>query len=346
MRRDESDFSKLLDFSRERIVTKYLIAEPFIGGATLDIEKNRYDNLMQARLRILAIRDLEDSFEILARTFLDFEEFLLKATLTYFCAKSADSPIDFFDDTRANLNLRLTAILNSSRVYEEQVYRRFSTLVNTLAVKDLNAKPLFNKVYDASIEYRIIHALRNHASHHSLPIDLVSYGQKLQYPEVQVSEDVPKRFRYTLNPRLKINDLLSSGSFKSAIKPELESLQKRFIDVKYSVRGFVARVAECHVGVRELTAVIISDCAQVLENAQMDLEKVKGKSVKGLSLVVANPEKWGAVDFIGRELSEQLGKKRDNWRNLAGVQSGYVSSEVIEDKEVFTSLNSNIWIPE
>ncbi len=183
---------------------EYFFSEQFIGGTRLAISEADFSLLKRAIKSITLLHELDEAFDIFVRSYVEFEEYLSKTSIQLICNGPDNYGRRFFDEVRSNSNLRLVGILNSSRFFEELVYRTFSTLKRDFGISALNAKKEFSNAYDKSLEYRLMYSLRNFSAHHSVPIRLYSIDTRRQ-PESLGTDPGPIRVRYTINPRYSSN---------------------------------------------------------------------------------------------------------------------------------------------
>lgn len=325
-------------------MTEFLLTEGFLGGASVDIDENRFAALVRANEVIRTIWDVEDTFALLANSFIELEEYLLSAGIKYYYERQILRNADhFFDDVRQAINLKLVAMLTASRVYEEQVHRRMSAL-SAMVERNIDVKPSFSAVFDESLEYRVMYALRNHALHNQLPLGMISLGASNLSESGDVRDKEPSRHRVTVDPKISAQEFVKSDRINQARKQEVERLGYQHLDLKFFMRGFIASLANCHEEIRDTTKPHLGEALAVLQQSKNDLQKIKGEEPKHISAVKRLNGRKEEDHYVDYSSKSRLVEIRSTWVGLKWVQRGYVSSEITKSKDSYPEAHPTIWI--
>ena len=244
----------------------FFLGEPFIGGRRIEIEEELYQTCLQVKLRLEALSDIEDSFSLLAMALIEFESYLLTTSVRNLYGDEGCDFRDFGAEVRTSLNLKLLSVLNCSRVFEEQAYRCLSQHDSNALFSLETIKGLFRSAFDSSFEYRVMYQLRNHAMHHSLPVGLISFGQTHQSKSDRPSDRISFRHRYTIDIGIDVQELQNSDRLNKKVRRELEGIPKKFLDLKYFLRGFAGKLGEAHQGIAEHTEELFATSLKEIED--------------------------------------------------------------------------------
>ena len=140
----------------------------------LEIAEADFSMLRAARGNLVAAFSLEETYELLVSSFLDFEEQVLRSAVRN-SIQSQEDYIEFFGITSV-LNGRMVNFLSSARLYLDQAPRLLaiccpspSSAVDTWRLRT-------NQEFDEHPEYQFMEALRNHVQHHGLPVHSIKQG--------------------------------------------------------------------------------------------------------------------------------------------------------------------------
>ena len=190
-----------------------------------------------------------------------------------------------------------------------------------------------------------MYALRNYALHHRLPLGVVVFSESNLSETGDLGDDAPTRHRVTIDPYLLAADIVSSDKIKKSTRDEVEQLGCKGLNLKFFMRGFVAKLTECHLVARDMTAEIASENIRILQEAFEKLWKKKGSTPKHLSVWIREEGREIEDHYIDPERFNQVIKSRRLWSGLKFVQRGYVSSEIRKNKDVYPSDHPSLWIP-
>lgn len=325
-------------------MTELLLMEGYIGGTVIEIEENRFNEILHAKNVIEPIWDVEDTFSLLANAFLEFEEFLLSTGMRYFYQRDMQRDIDhFFDDATQKVNLKLISVLTASRVYEEQMHRRMSALSKLVGtVFDLSGS--FSSVFDDSLEYRVMYALRNHALHNQLPLSGITFSNSNLSSTGDIRDDAPTRHRVTVDPRISVEEFCNSDKVKAPTRKEVDGLGCEYLDLKFFARGFVSCLARCHADFRAATEPVLGESLRTLQFANNDLQIANGDEPRHASIVRRIDGRKVEDHYIDYSKISRIRDVRKYWTGLQWLQRAYVSSEVRQAKGTYPNQHEEIWI--
>lgn len=200
----------------------------------------------------------------------------------------------------------------------------------------------FSEAFDSSIEYRVMHALRNYALHQNIPMNYLSFHSSNlnQYGHKRAGK--PSRLRVTIEPMVSVKDFVAAKKVRQKTRKEVSSLGVDYLNLKFLIRGFVSLLAGIHENIRQSTQVILDDAFEDLGAAHEELRKAKGSYPRFISISGRGPDSELDIDYPE---SLRLHKVRRKWSRLKSVQRGYVSSEIVKDDNAFPLEHASIWIP-
>ena len=152
---------------------RYVLRKAVLGIVPeIEITKENYLALRDAREVLANALAIEEKYEILILSYLELEKQILNDT-AHSMVRDNTEYSDFFD-IRVALTVRLVTFLTSARLYIDQLSRHVRDCAPDLTSESM--KTIFSKEYDANPEYRFMEALRNHVQHRGLPIHWMSHG--------------------------------------------------------------------------------------------------------------------------------------------------------------------------
>lgn len=325
----------------------YLLGEYIIGGVPVKIRKEEYESYLKASCRLDMLFDLENSFNLFALALIDFEIYILQVATQYQLGGHGLERDRYFDEIRANLNLKLISTLNTSRAYEELSRRHLSSILLQVDGVAVDAAKLFNVAFDSSLEYRVIYKLRNYAAHQSLPIGMISLGstRQCETESDKFQESIPIRRRYTVQIGIPVSKLLESSKINEVIKKELRIIESSDLDLKYFLRGFAQNFARVHQRIREITEGILDSNLKELEDAAIRVKREDGADPIHASILTQNDRAVIDEHNISLEYYRRLKDKRQRWYGIRSIQTAFVSSEIVANKNFSISEKPSIWIP-
>jgi hypothetical protein len=185
---------------------------PFRNAMLVEIENAYFEELQNSREVIFKLLELEECFELFARSYLRLEKTLFEITQRFLFSRNAPHNVeDLFGDARERLNLELISFLTASAVLIEKGDR----LAKNAIVPEFNEKsfePFRTKLFDDNFEYRVMCGLRNFALHNKLPLGGISLDKRLEFENEALAPNSLSRLRLSCNPTFLTRDLVSDKS--------------------------------------------------------------------------------------------------------------------------------------
>ncbi len=228
----------------------------------LKISKESYDAYKEAGTILLKCLEFEENYEILIRTFLDFERKIFDATALDMVHGLFFDPLEDFD-IRLSINISLMSLLTSAQLYVDQFPRVVSEcLPHDSDVEDL-AKSILSKEYNQIPEYRFMKQLRNHVQHHGLPIHWISRG-------VQWIDSSDGLLEYSLDLGSQKSYLEEDTKFKKSIIDESPDM----VNLKLKTRCYIESLSKAHDAARGLIDESVQNARQIFEDAYGQYRKI------------------------------------------------------------------------
>ena len=239
----------------------FYIGKQYIGGSELEISKETFEELFQAKRIIWDIIEIEDLFTLIALSYFEFEQTISNYTLQYLIGTYPhDDTEELFRDISDNLNLKILTLLNAVQAYQDQLPQRLKSIQGKLPEIKAKAKLSFNEAYDSSFEYRLMETLRNFSQHNRLPLGGTTISTANLSREAKLSSDTPSRLRVTLNPYFSAKKLLEDGRINKKIRMEILKRDVDKIDAKLFIRLYISKIYECHKLIKDCTEDLLDEC--------------------------------------------------------------------------------------
>ncbi|MFG0528972.1 hypothetical protein ACF8FB_01285 [Pseudomonas sp. yb_2] len=221
----------------------------------LKITEGEYSQIASSRQTLSAALNMEESYDLAIGNFLDLEKELLLLT--------AEKVVDHrFDYQRAyeltsTLNRRTVNFILSGKNYTELIASKASKCLGSNQQIEETVKLLTNKEYEASLDYRLMEALRNHVSHSGVAIHKVTNPDRWILDDQKQAKNLVFNIGiYALKSRLAEN-----SKFKKNVLDELPN----DIDIKKAVRSYMGAISNIHEEVRKLTKPTIDQARATVE---------------------------------------------------------------------------------
>lgn len=312
----------------------------------MQISGARFGEIARAKKVHSALFDIEESFGLLAESYLQIEEFLFTSSIDHYFRSGRTGRLDtYIDSTRNALNLRLLSFLSAAGAYKDHSLKRSSALQKRNATT-IPLKLIFSEIFDESIEYRVMDSLRNHSVHHDLPIDLITYNISASYPSGRYKAGQPMRKRVTFNPVIKSRALAKNKKINRNTRLEMSAIEPRFLDLKFFLRGYVSLLYAAHDKLRQHTETLLTGSIDSLSLANSELAAIKGGGAKAVCATSYDGDSVDEKLYIETVRILQIQERRKDWRALRAAQSAYFSTEILSKKDVSPVSHSSIWLPE
>lgn len=324
---------------------QYFLGPLVLGGKKLEISPETYNEYLKAVQTINALHSLEELFSIVALSGIEIERFLLNLTLDDLVAD--DDFSHKWLDHRQQINLLILSFMTSVRAYHDQRPQVLGDALN-LAELEQHIRAIFSTMYDASLEYRVMEALRNYAQHARLPLGTISYDRSWESESARLKDGEPARMRRLIAINIDLQDVLKLKKvLKKSIVPELEAIKPPKIDARYFIRTYLSQLAACHMDVR-------AACSQAGERAILivrglpEIFKASFAEEPDLSdhLSLFTSKGSGVQPiYIGSDLCDRLDYVSGKWKSLKHFDRMYITSQLVAKSDWSVGNNSKTWIP-
>ena len=238
------------------------------------ISKISFMRYFIARDFILNVFSIEEAIDAVIDNYLEFEEALLKCSITKAIRTHLDR--EEFNNYRRLFNRLLINLLSTCGAY-----------INVLKVTTSNILPGNNisfdltneckKEFDSNLAYRILQKLRNHVLHFGWPLDSISFDMR------RVNENL----RYNIIPRVTIQHLAKNPKFPKHLLGELKQRETKYgIDIRPLVKEYVESIGRIHIHFREaINNKFLESENSILTSISKFKKKYPKAIVEGLVLV-------------------------------------------------------------
>jgi hypothetical protein len=317
-----------------------------LGEVRFNISRERFQELELGKEVLLAISEVEQALDLLCQSILDFEEFLLVATIRgWYSPEYFDDRDRYYATLRSKINLKTLTILTCLRAYDDQSCKKLSTLRKRGGPDLLSAFENHKRTtHAANFSYRLVAQLRNHAQHHSLPIGPISISSKSLSSSGEIDTAKPRRIRYTASPYLSIEELLKSDGITGPIRREISELGAQRIDLKYVVRSFSSELVKSHNTLYKEFVKIALPIFDKFELAHSEFEQSNGGDARLLSLLKFDDGELLEEIHVGPGLLRRMVPENPRWLSFPSLWLGHISSEIENDRDTFPQGDDELWI--
>ncbi|SIS67959.1 hypothetical protein SAMN05421759_102308 [Roseivivax lentus] len=323
-----------------------LVESLLIRGYTKnDIGEEEFSVLESCVSWIAFCEQIEDSFDVLAKSFLEFETDLFSLSLEHFFSdiSSLDDHENAFSEGRSRISLRVFSVLMAAKSYEERVYRLAKLLPNSKEVL-VEFKSIFSNKFDSFFEYRLADALRNFAAHDSMPLSGYSVGYRIESGSTRITEADPKRQRNSLSPYLRAEKITNSKKINKKIIREIEEQGFEKIDLKILVRRYISCMYTAHSEVRRNTESLMEKASVEIEKSHARLETITGRPSDHAYAIRENDQ--GSALYISRRRCQNTHLKRSRWSQLNNAHYRYISTGIYKSGKTHTKNEKELYIPD
>jgi len=223
--------------------------------AFLPITREDFEAARRAKAMIVAALGIEETFNLVAGNYLEYEDALLGGALE--CIVYSEGSWSEFTGRIHDINRRMMNLLAAGRAYLDQAAHYLSSTFAETSPECIRFREATNDEYDGRLGYRAMEALRNFALHRGLAVHGLTHDN---WSEGEGEE----RIRYNaMVPSINPGRLAEEGGFKSAVLTELAALGDR-VDLRPLVKEYVAGLAAVHVVVREVTATAVDGADEIV----------------------------------------------------------------------------------
>lgn len=311
----------------------------FIGklhqSADMEVPETYFQRVMSAWLVVSTLQMLELKFHIVIQAYRSFESDLFSLGLDRFLGRKFDRSL--VAEIYIRTNQQVLALLTAARAYHDQ-------RPQDLARISAQGKPYrewadreFRRVFDASLDYRVMEALRNYAQHHQLPIDAFSFAGQRVETDVGISA-----LRYTVDPKFNLKSLIENRKTRKKTSAEIEELGLDWIDAKHAVRGYIEGLVEGHNGVRRIVRDEFFRSRVCIEQAVQDFIESSGGKEDG-RLVHAYAFDGNSIlqeQYLGLDVINNVEEMQALLSGSKSFSSSFISTEVARQHESHPAVAS------
>lgn len=231
------------------------------GGKLAEVERADYDRILLHRDTFLEFLYLEEKFDLLMENYFTFEEQVLTSSLRYLIFSGRVH--DQIQEIRLSITRALINLLSTCRLYLDQSSHHLSNAFGKGSKHMSDHKAARSEEYDASLSYRILEALRNHAQHRGYPFHVVTFSSSL----VEAQPGAPSVTR--IIPKLSKKKLEEEGGFKRKVLDQLAELDEDQIDLRPHIRSYIDSIQRIHSKLRENFEPEVANSISALNSACM-----------------------------------------------------------------------------
>lgn len=232
---------------------KYQLTLAILGPRQeLEIDKECFDFLKQARHILLEAFALEEKYEILISNYLELEQQIVRQAVVAQIRTQSDYS-EYFE-FRMVFNVTLVNLLTAARLYVDQFPRHVRDCLadeNQLAL----AESWLKQAYDSAFEYRFMEALRNHVQHNGVPLHSWSVGtEKVDEGLIESSVSLFAEKKY----------LAEDKKFKPTVLAECDEK----VDLLIAARVYMQSLSEVHSKARDAISKSVAVARQAIHEEQ------------------------------------------------------------------------------
>lgn len=255
---------------RCHMTAEYILEQRIFGSRLqMSISEERYTELAHAREVLSDALTFEQRYELLLGNFISME-----LALTEICLRAKVEPQFRYSDSAVILekaNRHVVNLLTAMRGYADQVLQDFKCLELKPPFGSV-AKVELGKVFDRSLDYRFMYALRNHVQHKATAI----HG----FGEDDDRGGDANSWAETVKFFANKTTLSADKGFKTRVLDE----EPEKIDVRRRARRSVQEVGAAHLALRKASEEHVARARSAVETAIRDYKEAGAESVIGLGV--------------------------------------------------------------
>lgn len=278
---------------------------------TVRLEESELDDLKSARSKLLAILSLEDLYDQIIESFLEFKTQLYSNSLSLISNFRRD--YNEHHEVRSKLNRQLFNTLNLSKIYLDKNHHERN---KNYFVKDITDNlglheehiVLRNKIYSENSSYRLGCELRNLAQHSTLPIHTYTVGT--EHLQNEKNKSIKAKFHLPLAKQSLI---------KCGIKKNILTSFGEIVDLHEVIDGYIYAISQMHMQNRKLTEPTITGAVNTFLSKTKEIETIYGKNNYGIG-VFDNDERIFHLELEWYEVVKYLQHKHAVAVNYGNVE--------------------------
>lgn len=229
----------------------YLHPQTLAANPRLSLTHDEFDDLASAHKALSSALYLEQTYDLVISNHEELELSVFEISLKSMIF-SHHTHENFYTDT-CLINRRMQNLLSAAKLYIDHLPQSSKGL----QINHSELRELASEIYDTSLHYRFMEALRNHAQHFGLPVDGVifsdSRSEESDYAHMELLT-IP----YVLKSKLAENN-----KFKKSVLNEIPEKTSLMI----AMRSYVSSLSLIHKKARSLSLQTIEKSTDLIESA-------------------------------------------------------------------------------
>ena len=297
------------------------------GSDSLKLTQAKFEALRAAKNNLVIILSIEEKLTLLLENYVDFEQELLSRTLNSIVFRP-DSWSAVMAEIHA-YNRRVVNLLTTCRLYLDQVQHDLSVIYGSgsTVARDVNATR--SEMYDSSLGYRTMEALRNYVQHRGLPVYSITHRA------THAPREGKNLVANVMIPYLNVARIKEDGGFKAGVLRELDGLGEK-IDIRPLVREYVEGIGKVHTCVRASTYSDVVSWDRLLEGVRSRFAAVFKEPEEQLTLV-ARSDKGHDPEEV--QIFKDLITRR-KWLEQRTAHLTHYSRQVVTNEVLVDTTNS------
>jgi hypothetical protein len=270
------------------------------------------------------IAAIEEEWDCLIQNYIELEMELIRSAMNDMVL--SHEGYHEANQTRLGFARRLSNLLHSCKSYIDHIPHYLNQLKTPGLSKAFRA--VTNAVYDTSISYRFMEALRGYAQHRGLPLHGATFDSSWTGSFSNGPED-KGLLRHASYATINLSKIRDDGKFKASVLAELAASSDQ-LDVSILVREYMEGLAQVHEKVRSSVADELDNASRSIQDAIDRYAAANAGNVIGLSAAEFDDVTGRVVarQSIFVDLVDRIRRLMQRNRNLVNLRLRYVSSEV------------------
>ena len=236
-------------------MAEFEITRMVIGRShRIAITQDEYSNIASSRKLLNETSSLEEKFLAIAEQFYELEKYVISLSL--------ETMIFGFNNVASMSEIGSTfgriagAMLSMSRLYTDTAASHLEK-ISLGALKLADCKAVLSGHYDASFEYRVIEAVRNHVQHRAFPVHTTKFPSK--WTEDRSAISFQTKF-YLEHSKLQADD-----KFKKSVLKEIDDVGGP-VELNSALRSYFGVLCDIHTEFRKLAAPFVQEAEATLDH--------------------------------------------------------------------------------
>lgn len=241
--------------------SKYVITQQVIAGREIpqiEIQLEEFSRIKKAKDCLLNAIAVEEKIGYVIENYRELELELMREALDDMLFRRYEWNEGI--DKLHRVSRRIVNLLSTTRGYIDHIEHHLSQVFGNPSTQLENLRTEKSKMYDSSLAYRTMEALRNFVQHRQLPIGKVTGGARW------IALEKAEYRMHTVSPKLLMRDL-DDEKFKRKVFDELVVLNKKEIELKPFIEEYLESLLTLHKFTREMLTQVTTDAAAMIGEA-------------------------------------------------------------------------------